>query len=150
METWQESDLRKRRRIRSNRVSWAGFTSLEKKKKKKNRDPIRGTNFEATIKVAWSQPLFSLPRSNREEEEGEERRKKEEEEEEKENERKRRKKGQSMFERIVNTIFFFFLLQHGGTRLSDFYFYIELKAIKVCERLIKLCLRGEVWIEDPG
>lgn len=55
-----------------------------------------------------------------------------------------------MFERIVNTIFFFFLLQHGGTRLSDFYFYIELKAIKVCERLIKLCLRGEVWIEDPG
>lgn len=104
---WQESDLRKRRRIRSNRVSWAGFTSLEKKKKKKNRDPIRGTNFEATIKVAWSQPLFSLPRSNREEEEGEER-KKEEEEEEKENERKRRKKGQSMFERIVNTIFFFF------------------------------------------
>lgn len=80
---------------------------MGEKKKKKNRDPIRGTNFEATIKVAWSQPLFSLPRSNREEEEGEER-KKEEEEEEKENERKRRKKGQSMFERIVNTIFFFF------------------------------------------
>lgn len=35
VETWQESDLRKRRRIRSNRVSWAGFTSLEKKKKKR-------------------------------------------------------------------------------------------------------------------
>lgn len=35
VEMWQESDLRKRRRIRSNRVSWAGFTSLEKKKKKR-------------------------------------------------------------------------------------------------------------------